>query len=173
MTKRKAATSSPSRGDRRSSTNPRLEVQNLEIHQILNILPHRYPFVMVDRVTEVLADQYARGHKCVSYNEPFFPGHFPTRPVMPGVLVVEALAQLGAVLAYVSQPFDPSTSLVYFLGINNTKFRRTVIPGDRVDLYVEVAHHESNVWNFTAEATVDGTVCVEGELLASVVDREG
>jgi hypothetical protein len=90
-TKKKAGTSK-SEGLRRS-TNPRRlrdEILDLEIHQILNILPHRFPFVMVDRVTEVLAHRYARGHKCVSYNEPFFPGHFPTRPVMPGTLVMEA-----------------------------------------------------------------------------------
>ncbi len=147
------------------------EVQFLEIHQILNILPHRYPWVMVDRATEVLAHQYARGHKCVSYNEPFFQGYSPNRPLMPGVLVIEALSQLGAVLAYVSQPFDPTKSLMYFLGVDNAKFRRMVVPGDRLDLYVEVTHHESNVWQFAVEATVDETVCVEGELLASVVDR--
>lgn len=152
----------------RSSNNQPL---SLEIHQILNILPHRYPFVMLDRVTEVLADQYARGHKSVSINEPFFAGHFPTRPVMPGVLVIEALCQLGAVLAHVSQPFDPATSVMYFVGINNAKFRRVVIPGDRLDLYVEITHQDSNVWHFSAEATVDAAICTEAELLASVVDR--
>jgi 3-hydroxyacyl-[acyl-carrier-protein] dehydratase len=156
---------------RHSSTNARRAVQELEIHQILNILPHRYPFVMVDRVTEVVAAQYARGHKCVSFNEPFFQGHFPTRPVMPGVLVLEALSQLAAVLAYVSEPFDPTVSLVYFVGIDGAKFRRQVVPGDRMDLYVEIANQDSNTWQFAAEATVDGTVCTEGELLASVVDR--
>jgi 3-hydroxyacyl-[acyl-carrier-protein] dehydratase len=166
-TRKKTATSKRSR-DRRPSGD---QVRRLEIHQILNILPHRYPFVMVDRVSEALAYKYARGHKCVSYNEPFFQGHFPTGPVMPGVLVIEALSQLGAVLAYVSQPFDPATSVMYFLGINNAKFRRQVVPGDRMDLYVEITHHDSNVWNFSAEATVDGTVCTEAELLASVVDR--
>jgi 3-hydroxyacyl-[acyl-carrier-protein] dehydratase len=150
----------------------RTEVHSLDIHQILNILPHRYPFVMVDRVTEIVSGKYARGHKCVSYNEPFFPGHFPQRPIMPGVLIIEALAQLGGILAYASEPFDPTTNLMYFLGIDKAKFRRTVVPGDRMDLYVEVTHHRSNVWKFAGEASVDGTPCAEGQLLASIVDRQ-
>jgi 3-hydroxyacyl-[acyl-carrier-protein] dehydratase len=147
------------------------EVQSLDIHQILNIIPHRFPFVMVDRVTEVVAGKYARGHKCVSYNEPFFPGHFPQRPIMPGVLIIESLAQLGGILAFVSEPFDPTTNLLFFLGIDKAKFRRTIVPGDRMDLYVEVTHHRSNVWKFRGEVSVDGTLCAEGELLASIVDR--
>jgi 3-hydroxyacyl-[acyl-carrier-protein] dehydratase len=145
---------------------------SLEIHQILSVLPQRFPFVMVDRVTEVVAGKYARGHKCIAYNEPYFLGHFPKRPIMPGVLILEALCQLGAVLAYVSEPFDSTTNLLYFLGIDKAKFRGTVVPGDRMDLYVEVLHHRSNVWKFAGEVTVDGTVCTEGELLASVVDRQ-
>jgi len=145
---------------------------SLEIHQILSILPHRYPFVMVDRVTELVTDKYIRGVKCVSYNEPYFPGHYPQRPIMPGMLVLESLAQLGCILAYASEPFDPTTNLMYFLGIDNAKFRRTVVPGDRMDLYAEVMHHRSNVWKFSGEVTVDGTVCAEGELLASVIDRQ-
>ncbi len=144
----------------------------LDIHQILQILPHRYPFVMVDRVTEVVTSKYIRGHKCVSYNEPFFPGHFPQRPIMPGVLILEAMAQLGGILAYVSEPFDPTTNLMYFLGIDNAAFRRTVVPGDRMDIYVEVVHHRSNVWKFSGEVSVDGTLCTKAELLASVVDRQ-
>jgi 3-hydroxyacyl-[acyl-carrier-protein] dehydratase len=148
------------------------ETVSLEIHQILNILPQRFPFVMVDRVTEVVAGKYIRGHKCVSYNEPYFPGHFPERPIMPGVLILEALAQLGGILAYVSEPFDPKTNLIFFLGIDNAKFRRTVVPGDRMDLYAEITHHRSNIWKFAGEVTVDGTLCAEGELLASIVDRK-
>jgi 3-hydroxyacyl-[acyl-carrier-protein] dehydratase len=150
----------------------RADPVSLEIHQILSILPHRFPFVMVDRVTEVVKGEYIRGHKCVSYNEPFFPGHFPQRPIMPGVLILESLAQIGCILAYISEPFDPTSNLMYFLGIDKAKFRRTVVPGDRMDLYVEVTHHRSNVWKFSGEVTVDGTVCAEGELLASIVDRQ-
>lgn len=142
----------------------------VDIHRILSILPHRYPFVMIDRVIELVPQKSARGIKAVAYNEPWFQGHFKDRPIMPGVLILEALAQLGGVLAFASDPFEPSTNLMYFLGIDKAKFRRTVEPGDRLDLTVEVLHHRSNVWKFRADATVDGHRCAEAELLASVVD---
>ncbi|HKY38848.1 MAG TPA: 3-hydroxyacyl-ACP dehydratase FabZ [Polyangiaceae bacterium] len=145
----------------------------INISKILEILPHRYPFVMVDRITEVIPGKSIRGHKMVSYNEPWSQGHFPGRPILPGVLIVECLAQIGGILAYASEPFDTHTSLMYFLGIDKTKFRHTVTPGDQLDLFVEVLHHRSNVWKLRGEATVEGTLCASGELLASVVDREG
>lgn len=148
------------------------EPVKLDIHQILSILPHRYPLVMVDRVTEVIAGKSIRGYKCVTFNEPWFQGHFPQRPLMPGVLILEALAQIGGILAYASDPFDATSNLMFFLGIDKAKFRHTVTPGDRLDLYVEVLHHRSNVWKLRGQASVDGTLCAEGELLASVVDRE-
>lgn len=147
------------------------EHQGLDIHRILSILPHRYPFVMVDRVTEIVAHKSIRGHKCVAYNEPWFPGHFPARPIMPGVLILESLAQIGGILAYASDPFDATNHLMFFLGIDKAKFRRTVEPGDKLELFVEVLHHRSNVWKFRGEASVDGSLCAEAELLASVVDR--
>lgn len=149
------------------------EATRIDIHQILSILPHRFPFVMVDRVTEINAGKSIRGHKCVAYNEPWFPGHFPGRPIMPGVLILESLAQTGGILAYASEPFDASRSLMFFLGIDKAKFRRTVEPGDKLDLYVEVLHHRSNVWRMRGEASVDGVLSAEAELLASVVDRQG
>lgn len=145
----------------------------LDIDKILQILPHRWPFVMVDRVTEIVPHERIRGHKSVSINEPWFPGHFPQNPILPGVLVIEALAQIGGILAYASEPFDQAASLLYFLGIDKAKFRRPVIPGDRLDLEVTVVHHRTNVWKLKGEASVDGTLCAQGELLASVVDRGG
>lgn len=144
----------------------------LDIEHILRILPHRWPFVLVDRVTEVVPNEVIRGHKCVSMNEPWFQGHFPKSPIMPGVLVIEALAQIGGILAYASEPFDASRSLLYFLGIDKAKFRRPVIPGDRLDLEVTVVHHRTNVWKLRGQASVEGTLCAQGELLASVVDQE-
>jgi 3-hydroxyacyl-[acyl-carrier-protein] dehydratase len=143
----------------------------LEITKILEILPHRYPFVLVDRVTDITPGSSISGYKLVSFNEPWCQGHFPGRPTMPGVLVLEALAQIGGILAYASEPFDASRSLMYFLGIDKAKFRHTVTPGDRLDLSVEVLHHRSNVWKLRGEASVDGTLCAQGELLASIVDR--
>ena len=145
----------------------------LEIERILQILPHRWPFVLVDRVTDVVPNERIRGHKCVSMNEPWFLGHFPKSPIMPGVLVIEALAQIGGILAYASEPFDEENSILYFLGIDKAKFRRPVTPGDRLDLEVTVMQHRTNVWKLRGEASVDGTLCAQGELLASVVDREG
>jgi 3-hydroxyacyl-[acyl-carrier-protein] dehydratase len=144
---------------------------SIEIDRILQILPHRWPFVLVDRVTDVVPGERIWGHKSVTMAEPWFQGHFPLRPIMPGVLIVEALAQIGGILAYASEPFDASNSLMYFLGIDKAKFRRPVTPGDRLDLEVEVAHHRTNVWRFRGEASVEGTLCASAELLASVVDR--
>ncbi len=143
----------------------------LDIHRILQILPHRFPFVMVDSVDEIVPYKFVRGHKCVSYNEPWFQGHFPHRPIMPGVLILESLAQVGGILAYASEPFDPTTNLMFFLGIDKAKFRHTVVPGDRLDLECRVIHHRSNVWKLNGEASVGGTLCAQGELLATIVDR--
>jgi 3-hydroxyacyl-[acyl-carrier-protein] dehydratase len=145
----------------------------IDIDRILTILPHRWPFVMIDRVTEVTAFERIKGHKCVTFSEPWFQGHFPGRPIMPGVLILEALAQLGGILAYASEPFDAASSLMYFLGIDKAKFRRPVTPGDKLDLEVSVIHHRTNIWKLKGEAFVDGTLCAQGELLASVVDRTG
>lgn len=144
----------------------------LDIQKVLAILPHRYPFVMVDRVTEIIPGKSIRGHKSVAFNEPWFQGHFPQRPIMPGVLILESLAQIGGILAYASDPFDATSNIMFFLGIDKAKFRHTVTPGDRLDLYAEVLHHRSNVWKLRGEASVDGTLCAEGEMLASIVDRE-
>ncbi|MCC6214698.1 MAG: 3-hydroxyacyl-ACP dehydratase FabZ [Polyangiaceae bacterium] len=145
----------------------------MEIPKILEILPQRYPFVMVDRVVELVPHERIRGVKMVSYDEPWAQGHFPGRPVFPGVLILESLAQIGGLLAYASEPFDASRSLMYFLGIDKAKFRHVVTPGDRLDLHVEVMSHRSNVWKLHGEATVEGTLCAQGELLASIVDRDG
>ncbi|HEV8246002.1 MAG TPA: 3-hydroxyacyl-ACP dehydratase FabZ [Polyangiaceae bacterium] len=140
--------------------------------KILEILPHRFPFLMVDRVTEIVPKQSIKGFKLVSNNEPWCQGHVPGYPILPGVLIIEALAQIGGILAYASEPFDVSQSQMYFLGIDKAKFRHAVSPGERLDLFVEVIQHRSNVWKLRGEATVDGTLCAQGELLASIIDRE-
>ncbi|HLV22370.1 MAG TPA: 3-hydroxyacyl-ACP dehydratase FabZ [Polyangiaceae bacterium] len=144
----------------------------IDIPKILEILPQRYPLLLVDRVTAIDPGKNIKGHKMVSYNEPWASGHFPAQPILPGVLILEALAQLGAILAYVTEPFDPSSNVLYLLGIDKAKFRQTVIPGDRLDLVVDVLHHRSNVWKFRGTASIDGTLSATADLLASVVDRE-
>lgn len=144
----------------------------LEIDRILQILPHRWPFVMVDRVNEFHPKERIFGYKLVSASEIWCQGHFPGRPIMPGVLVIESLMQLAALLAYASDPFDVSTSLMYFLGIEKAKFRRPVIPGDKLDLEVNVIQQRTNVWKFRGEACVDGSTAATAEFIASVVDRE-
>ncbi len=135
------------------------------------MLPHRHPMVMVDRVTRIEPGKEITGYKAVSFNEPWFTGHFPSRPVLPGVLIIEALAQIGGILAYATEPFDSASNVLYFLGIDKAKFRKPVVPGDRLDLRCEIVHHRSNVWKLRGHASVDGTLAAEGELLASVVDR--
>ena len=127
---------------------------------------------MVDRVSEIAVGETIRGYKNVSINEPYFQGHYPGDPIVPGVLILESLAQIGCLLAYASDPFDSSTSHMFFLVFDKVKFRHPVRPGDRLDLEVHVSGHHSNVWKLRGEATVNGTLCAEGQLLASVVPRE-
>src|SRR5262249_48171830 len=127
---------------------------------------------MVDRVTEIIAGKSIRGHKCVSFNEPWFSGHFPQRPIMPGVLVLECLAQIGGILAYASDPFDPASNLMFFLGIDKAKFRHIVTPGDRLHLYLAFSHPPPTVSMPRGGASVEAAPCAEGELLASIVARQ-
>ena len=145
---------------------------DFDINRILRILPHRAPFVLIDRVTAIEPRKSARAIKCVTYNEPFFPGHFPGHPVFPGVLILEAMAQLSAVLAYASEPFDASQKVMYFLGIDGAKFRNPVVPGDRMEIEIKVLRHRSNIWKTKGEAYVDGVLCSEAELLAAITDRD-
>ena len=145
----------------------------LDIGGILRRLPHRWPFVMVDRVTKLAAHEIIAGHKCVSMNEPWVVGHFPERPVMPAVLVIEALAQIGGILVHSSEPFDADRNHLFVLGVDKAKFRRPVVPGDRLELEVRVLQHRASTWKLAGRATVDGSPCAEAELLASVVPKEG
>lgn len=137
--------------------------------EILAILPHRYPFLMVDGVTEVSPDKIV-AFKNVSFNEPFFQGHFPGKPIMPGVMMVEALAQTGGILAHHCGQFDPEKQLLLFLSITNAKFRRPVTPGDRLDMEV-VPLRKGRVWRMQAVARVGAEVAVEAELVATVAAR--
>jgi 3-hydroxyacyl-[acyl-carrier-protein] dehydratase len=141
--------------------------QALDITEILRRLPHRHPFVLVDRVLEVVPGEHITGRKMVAYNEPWFRGHFPERPVMPGVLIVEALAQLGGVLAYATAGGGTAPGHMLLLGLDKVRFRRPVTPGDALDLSVEVIHRRGDVWKLRGEARVAGALCAHGELLVS------
>jgi len=140
----------------------------MDIKEIMNLLPHRYPFLLVDRVLERGQDSIA-GIKNVTINEPFFEGHFPGNPIMPGVLIIEALAQVAGVLALGAS--EAGEKSVFFMSIEKAKFRRPVVPGDQLRLQAKVVQRRNNVWRFSAEATVEGTVVAEAEFTAMLTDR--
>jgi len=141
----------------------------IDINEILEILPHRYPFLLVDRIAELEPGRLARGIKNVTINEPFFAGHFPGHPIMPGVLLLEAMAQVGGILAFKSA--DVSDKLVYFMGIDNARFRRPVVPGDTLELTLEVIKARGRIWKFKGRAFVGEDVAAEAELMATIMDR--
>jgi 3-hydroxyacyl-[acyl-carrier-protein] dehydratase len=144
----------------------------IEIKEIMNILPHAYPFLLVDRIIEIEPGKRIAGIKNVTYNEPFFPGHFPTRPIMPGVLIVEAMAQTAGVLVCNSLSEEERNKPVYFLGMDNVKFRKPVIPGDQLRLELEITKHRQSIWGFKGKALVDGKLVAEAELLAMLGEEK-
>lgn len=144
-----------------------------DIQSILSCLPHRYPFLLVDRVLELEKGARIHALKNVTVNEPFFPGHFPGQPVMPGVLIVEALAQAGGILALRTTGECIEGKLMLFRSIDRAKFRKPVTPGDQLHLHVRVAKQRQGFWSFTGEARVGGEVVTEAELSAAILDREG
>lgn len=144
---------------------------NLDITKILRILPHRAPFLLIDRIVELEPRKSAKAIKCVTYNEPFFPGHFPGAPVFPAVLNLEAMAQLMCVLAYASDAIDPSQHTFVFAGIDKAKFRYPITPGDQVVFSIEVLQRRSNIWKCQGQAMVGEVVCAEAELLAAIQAR--
>ncbi len=141
----------------------------MDIHEILEHLPHRYPFLLVDRVLEVVPGERIVALKNVSVNEPFFPGHYPHHPVMPGVLIVEALAQAAAILSFKTLGGKPDDkSVYYFVGIDGARFKRPVSPGDQLILEVAIQANKRGLWKFAAQAKVDGQVAAEAELMCTV-----
>lgn len=142
-----------------------------DFRQILEILPHRYPFLLVDRIASVVPGEKIHAYKNVSFNEQFFQGHFPGNPVMPGVLTVEALAQTAALLAFMTDPKDISTKVMYLAGIDGARFKRPVRPGDRLDLEASVSKRKGPVWKIACKASVDGALVAEMEITASLADR--
>ena len=142
----------------------------IDLIRIQQMIPHRYPMLMIDRVVDVIPGLSATGIKNVTANEPFFQGHFPSQPVMPGVLIIESMAQTAAVLVVQTLGAEKEGRLVYFMSIEQARFRRPVVPGDTVFIHVHKKHHRGNVWKFSAEAKVDDTLVAEATYAAMIRD---
>lgn len=145
-------------------------LESLEILRILELLPHRYPFLMVDRIVDILGDESCIGIKNVTINEPHFEGHFPGRPVMPGVLLVEGMAQTAGAVCILRHGAG-MPKLVYFMTIDKCKFRKPVVPGDVVKFHVKKIRNRRTIWKYAAEARVDGQLVAEAEISAMIVDK--
>ncbi len=143
---------------------------SVDIMRIMEVLPHRYPFLLIDKIIEMDGDESCIGIKNVTINEPHFQGHFPSRPIMPGVLLIEAMAQTAGALCVVARGADTPPQLVYFMTIDNAKFRKPVVPGDVVEFHVKKVRQRSNIWKFDAVAMVDGSKVAEASISAMLVD---
>jgi|TARA_R100000789_G_scaffold44469_1_gene45573 3-hydroxyacyl-[acyl-carrier-protein] dehydratase len=140
----------------------------MKIDEILEYLPHRYPFLLVDRVTDVERGKSIKGYKNISFNEPFFTGHFPDNPIMPGVLIIEAMAQLAGILGFVTVERKPSDGVIQYLaGSSKARFKRPVVPGDRMDMEAEFVSAKRGIWKFNCRALVDGEVVCVAEIMTA------
>jgi 3-hydroxyacyl-[acyl-carrier-protein] dehydratase len=146
-------------------------VEAFDIAQIMRAIPHRFPFLLVDRIVDVVKNVSAVGIKNVSINENYFQGHFPEHPVMPGVLIIESMAQTAAVLVVETLGPEARGKLVYFMTVENAKFRKPVVPGDQMRVHVVKERQRGNIWKFHAEAKVDGKVVAEAGYAAMILDR--
>ena len=144
-----------------------IDVAAIDIKEIVRLLPHRYPFLLVDRILEVEKGKNIIGLKNVTINEPFFQGHFPAEPVMPGVLILEGMAQVGGILAYHSIPEMVGEKLIYFAGIDKVRFRQPVVPGDQLLIGMEVLKQKGKIWKMAGKAKVNGNLVAEAKLLAA------
>lgn len=154
-----------------TAVEPPIDTPEIDINRILEMAPHRYPMLLIDRLVDVRKDHSAVGIKCVTYNEGFFQGHFPTQPVMPGVLIVEAMAQTAGVLVVETLGEEGMNKLVYFMSIEKAQFRRLIVPGDRMEIHVTKKANRRNVWKFDGKVTVDGKRCAEASFSAMLVDK--
>ena len=145
----------------------------MDIHEVMEHLPHRYPFLLIDRVLEVVPNERIVALKNVTINEPFFPGHYPHHPVMPGVLIIEAMAQASALLSFKSMGTKPDdNSVYYFVGIDNARFKRPVSPGDQLIFKSAITMSRRGMWKFSCTAEVDGQVAAEAELICTIRDKQ-
>ena len=147
-------------------------LKDIDILRIMDRIPHRYPFLMVDKMVEVVPNESAHGVKNVSMNEPHFQGHFPSKPVMPGVLIVESMAQTAAVMVVTTLGPDSEGKLVYFMSVEEAKFRQPVVPGDRLDIHISKKQSRGPVWKFRGEAKVEGKLVAEATFAAMIRDRD-
>ena len=154
-----------------SETRPEVELDSVDILRVMEMIPHRYPMLMVDCVVELIANVSAVGIKNVTINEPYFAGHFPSRPVMPGVMVVESMAQTSAVLVVYTLGPEAEGKIVYFMSIDSARFRKPVVPGDTMRVHVRKVRKRGSVWKFVGEARVDGTLVAEANFAAMILDR--
>lgn len=144
----------------------------LDISRVMEMIPHRYPFLMIDGVKDIVLDERAVGIKNVTINEPFFQGHFPGHPVFPGVLIIESMAQTAAVLVVATMGGDAEGKLVYFMSVDQARFRKPVTPGDTMDIIVEKVRNRGNVWKFNGKAMVGDLLMAEATFSAMIVDGE-
>ncbi len=144
--------------------------EDLDIERVQQLIPHRYPFLMIDRVVDLVPDVSATGIKNVTINEPYFRGHFPTRPVMPGVMIIESMAQTAAVLVVSTLGSESEGRLVYFMSVDNARFRKPVVPGDTLHVHVYKRRQRGNVWKFDAQAKVEGRVVADATFAAMILD---
>jgi 3-hydroxyacyl-[acyl-carrier-protein] dehydratase len=154
-----------------STTLASVDMASVDIVRVMEMIPHRYPMLMIDKVVEMVTGQSAVGIKNVTVNEPFFQGHFPTRPVMPGVMIIESMAQTAAVLVVHTLGESAEGKLVYFMTVDNARFRRPVTPGDTMRVEVVKDRSRGNVWRFNGVAKVDGVKVAEAEFAAMIMDR--
>lgn len=143
----------------------------MDIQRIMEMIPHRHPFLMIDQVVDAVADERATGIKNISIDESYFRGHFPARPVMPGVLIIEAMAQTAAVLVVHTLGREAEGKLVYFMSVDNARFRRPVFPGARLEVHVVKQRHRGNVWKFEGRAKVGGDLMAEAVFAAMILDK--
>ena len=148
------------------------DTETIDIRRVLELIPHRYPMLLIDRITHIRHNASATGLKNITFNEPQFQGHFPGAPVMPGVMIVESMAQTAAALVVHSLGLRADTKLIYFMTIDDARFRRPVEPGDSMYVHIQKEHARGTVWKFSGTATVDDQPCAQARFSAMVVDKE-
>lgn len=145
-----------------------IKIDDIDINRIKELIPHRYPMLLIDKLCDIHLGEKAVGIKAVTANEPFFQGHFPEKPVMPGVLIVEAMAQTAAALVMLTLGEEAEGKLVYFMSIDGAKFRKPVVPGDMLELHVQKEQNRRNIWRFSAQGKVGGTLVAEATYTAMI-----